>query len=317
MAANNTLFFDVETPNQNNNSICSLGIIVIRNSQVILENNYLINPEAEFHERNIQIHHITPEMVEKSPAFPEVWANIKQYFNSCLVVGHNLAFDLSVLNKTLAAYDLADETDEIVYADTYYMAKKCYSLPKYTLDYVSEYLGIDLPEHHNSLCDARAAREIYEIIDKKFGWAQDDLKTKSFKDSKPACHERRKCITPGVNKGQPKKAKIDENIWKRNERTAIADRKEEREIDLKGKYCCITGTCSSGTREEISKRLADAGAIVVKGVTKKTDLLIVGGLGSAAWAFEGYGEKTKKALELKEQGIDIQIVSEKEVFRDI
>lgn len=54
------------------------------------------------------------------------------------------------------------------------------------------------------------------------------------------------------------------------------------------------------------------GGIVGKSVTKKTDYLIVGELGSDMWSSGNYGSKVKKAMELQEKGSTIVIVKEGE-----
>ena len=49
-------------------------------------------------------------------------------------------------------------------------------------------------------------------------------------------------------------------------------------------------------------------------LTKKTDLLIVGGMGDLVWAYGNYGSKVKKALKMQEEGHSIRILGESEVF---
>ena len=51
-----------------------------------------------------------------------------------------------------------------------------------------------------------------------------------------------------------------------------------------------------------------------KSITKKTNILVVGGQGSSAWSSGTYGTKIKKALELQSKGIEIQIIREAEFF---
>ena len=59
--------------------------------------------------------------------------------------------------------------------------------------------------------------------------------------------------------------------------------------------------------------LTNMGGIPVKSVTKKTDYVIVGSQGSDAWSAGNYGSKIKKALELQEKGIAIQIIKESDL----
>jgi len=68
-SANSFTFFDVETPNSRNNSICSIGIVHVKENEVIFSKEYLVNPEARFDNMNMEIHGITPRMVEHATVF--------------------------------------------------------------------------------------------------------------------------------------------------------------------------------------------------------------------------------------------------------
>lgn len=86
--------------------------------------------------------------------------------------------------------------------------------------------------------------------------------------------------------------------------------------DLNGRSVCLTGEFSRGSRTEIEQLLLHLGASISKGVTRKTDVLLVGALGDERWSFGNYGTKVKKALELKEKGQPIEILSEKDACLD-
>ena len=85
----------------------------------------------------------------------------------------------------------------------------------------------------------------------------------------------------------------------------------ENHIDsAKDKVFCLSGNFSIGSKEEISKKLEDLGAVIKKGVSKKVDFLIVGNEDCDAWKYGNYGTKIKKALELQSSGAKIVITSE-------
>lgn len=84
-------------------------------------------------------------------------------------------------------------------------------------------------------------------------------------------------------------------------------------LKIKDKVFCLTGEFSHGPRNEIEKKFVIDGGIAAKSVTKKTDYLIVGNLGSEAWAAGNYGTKVKKAMELQEKGSAIKIIRESDI----
>lgn len=85
--------------------------------------------------------------------------------------------------------------------------------------------------------------------------------------------------------------------------------------EYQGKTVCLTGNFSCGSKDQVASRLERLGAAVTGTVTKKTDILIVGGEGSADWSFGNYGTKVKKAMEMKNKGGAIEIISEEELMK--
>ena len=60
--------------------------------------------------------------------------------------------------------------------------------------------------------------------------------------------------------------------------------------------------------------LIEAGGLVKSGVSGKTSHVVVGALGSPDWSNGNYGSKIKKAMELKESGKPIRIITEEQLF---
>lgn len=87
------------------------------------------------------------------------------------------------------------------------------------------------------------------------------------------------------------------------------------DVTFEGSKIVLTGEFTSGTREEVTKKLEGMGAEVQNNVTRKTDFVIVGGYGSSDWAHGNYGTKVKKALELQANGNNIRIIKEDDFFR--
>lgn len=150
---------DIETPNRNNDAICSIGIVLIEKGVIIDKIYYLINPETNFDEMNIQIHGITEKDVINSPTFPEVWEKIKNYFSGYLLAGHNFTFDLSCIKKALKKYNI--ETVTAYYIDTLTISRKSIvDIENHQLSTLCDYFGTNLKNHHNALADSYATAEI-------------------------------------------------------------------------------------------------------------------------------------------------------------
>ena len=81
-------------------------------------------------------------------------------------------------------------------------------------------------------------------------------------------------------------------------------------IDFEGRTFCLTGEFKTATKQEISKRLRDLGAIEKNGVSSKLNYLIIGSVVCDAWKFGKIGGKQAKAQELNEKGANIKIIDE-------
>lgn len=151
--------FDVETPNYANDRISAIGITVVEDGAIVDEFATLVNPESRFDGFNIQLTGITPEMVAKVPAFPELWPSIEPILSSGLLIAHNAPFDMSVLSKCLRDYGICWRPNAD-YACTVQMGRRCYpELPNHKLNTLCDYLDIPL-NHHQAGSDSRACAEL-------------------------------------------------------------------------------------------------------------------------------------------------------------
>ena len=88
---------DFETANRYPTSACSIGIVVVRGGKIAEEFSHLIKPEPfYFYRKFIEIHGITPKMVEEAPSFYDLWSVMGRYFDTRALVAHNAGFDMSV-----------------------------------------------------------------------------------------------------------------------------------------------------------------------------------------------------------------------------
>ena len=85
---------------------------------------------------------------------------------------------------------------------------------------------------------------------------------------------------------------------------------------LAGKNCCLTGDFAYGSKGKVEKYLMSLGATIHHSMTKSTQVLIVGALGSAAWSHNNYGSKVEKAMEYRSKGADVIIIRETDLFAD-
>lgn len=165
----NFIAFDFETANYQKHSACSIALVMVKNDEIVGSYYSLIQPETDFHWKNIQIHGIKPEDVVSAPKFPEIWQVIKPYFKeNRLIVAHNASFDCNILKGCLEYYGL--EQPHYLSLCTVRTSKQLFpEFENHKLNTVSEKLGISLDNHHNALDDSLACANILLYQANHFG----------------------------------------------------------------------------------------------------------------------------------------------------
>ncbi len=74
---------------------------------------------------------------------------------------------------------------------------------------------------------------------------------------------------------------------------------------------CFTGTLTTGTRAEMTKKAKASGIDVTKTVTQNLDILVIGGVASRDWKFSSFGRKVEKVHQNRdEKGSTTAIIDE-------
>ena len=155
---------DFETANFERSSVCSVGVVIVRDGEITDSFYSLIQPEPNYYNyRCMEVHGLCREDTDDAPVFPEVWAQIEPLIEGLPLVAHNSQFDEGCLKAVFKVYQM-DYPDYIFY-DTLYASRRTFRyLPNHQLHTVAAECGYDLENHHHALGDAEArawiAREI-------------------------------------------------------------------------------------------------------------------------------------------------------------
>ncbi len=87
-------------------------------------------------------------------------------------------------------------------------------------------------------------------------------------------------------------------------------------IHFTQKNFLFTGTCVYGTRKECQSSIEKLGGINAKSVTKTLDYLVLGTYVTDSWIHENFGRKIEKAMEYRDSGIPLSIVTEEHWIRE-
>ena len=148
---------DFETANQCRSSVCSVGIVVVRDGKIADKFYSLIYPEPDFFSYwNTQVHGLTMDDVYDAPTFPDVWRQAEPLIEGLPLVAHNCTFDESCLKAVFQRYNIPYPDYEFHCTCRASRAKLKGIIPNHQLQTVAAYCGYDLTKHHNALADAEA-----------------------------------------------------------------------------------------------------------------------------------------------------------------
>ena len=151
---------DFETANNERSSVCSVGIVIVRNGEIVDSFYSLISPEPNYYNYWCsQVHGLTREDTEDAPVFPEVWKQIEPLIEGLPLVAHNSPFDESCLKAVFRVYQM--DYPDYKFHCTLQMSRRAWKgLPNYQLHTVANYCGYNLEHHHHALADAEACARI-------------------------------------------------------------------------------------------------------------------------------------------------------------
>ena len=141
--------------------IVEIAAVKVVNGKIVDEWNTLVNPDMFIPQITTDITGITTEMVKDAPVFADVIDDYLAFMGEgSIFVAHNVDFDHAFMNNHLKAH----EREELAhpYLCTFKLAKRVHpNLSRYGLGFLAESFGIELPQAHRALHDARATAELF------------------------------------------------------------------------------------------------------------------------------------------------------------
>ncbi len=151
---------DFETANEQRTSVCSVGVVIVRDGEIRGDYYSLIRPEPEYYSYwNMKVHGITFDDTANAPIFPQVWRQIEPLIEGLPLIAHNKGFDESCLKACFRMHQM-DYPDYAFYCTLREARKQLKGLPDYKLNTVSACCGFMLQNHHHALADAEACARI-------------------------------------------------------------------------------------------------------------------------------------------------------------
>lgn len=159
---------DFETANMQPSSVCSVGIVVVKDGEQVLSYYNLIRPEPNFYSYWCQrVHGLSAADTDQADDFPTVWREVEQCIAEVFPFGpfipfvaHNARFDERCLRAVFDVYQM--DYPGYQFLDTLAASRQHFgqSLPNHRLQTVAAACGYNLHAHHHALADAEACAAI-------------------------------------------------------------------------------------------------------------------------------------------------------------
>lgn len=312
---NRVLAIDFETANEDQRSICSVGIALAENNEIVFNKEFLINPEEKFDPSNINIHNITEEDVKDKPTFPEVWNSIKGLIDThTLVIAHNTAFDMTALIKACKKYKI--NTGSFKYLCTLRASRKMFTnLESYSLNKIADYLNIEFT-HHKAKDDALVCLEIFNHMTKDLEeLTVTSIEKKLQTDIRDIKNTKEIPENHNLNLEEVNRYK---NIFKKKvDIDSIKPQYENIDTNnpVNGFVFVFTGDLKKfKSKADAMQQVVNLGGKLGKSVTKSTDYLVCGETDLQATRGKEKSSKRIKAEDYINKGISIKIINEDELI---
>ena len=152
---------DFETANEYPCSVCSVGVVIVRDGKIVDRFYSLIHAEPDYYQWFCRrVHGLGREDTDDAPVFPAVWEKVAPLVEGLPLVAHNARFDEGCLKAVFRVYRM--DYPDYRFRDTLAASRREFghALPNHQLQTVAAACGYDLIRHHHALADAEACAAI-------------------------------------------------------------------------------------------------------------------------------------------------------------
>ncbi len=143
--------------------ILEIGAVKLQDSKEISRFSSFVKVD-EVPENISELTGISLDMVKDSPSLAKVLNDFRLFLKDSVFIAHNVRFDYNFISKALSENGLGVLLNRRIC--TVEFAQRSIESPRYKLDVLKEFLGIQ-STHHRALSDALAAAELFKYCLKR------------------------------------------------------------------------------------------------------------------------------------------------------
>jgi DNA polymerase-3 subunit epsilon len=162
---------DFEMANLNSSSVCSIGVVIVKDRKIKKSIYHLIHPRPNYFNWFSNVHGIYYFNTKDSPLFPVIWARVAPQIEGLPLVAHNSSVDERYLRAAHKMFNM--EYPQYTFYCTLRASHKLFGnqLRDHRLATVAAHYGYNITNRHQALADAEAcaviALQLFRVIDPK------------------------------------------------------------------------------------------------------------------------------------------------------
>ncbi len=173
---NTFVVFDIETTgfSPKNNKIIEIGAVKMKDGQILDRFSEFVDPKEPIPFHITKLTSITDDMVIGAPTRDEIIPRFVEFCKDCILVGHNVGFDISFINENCRQLGIDVDYTTV---DTMGLSRAFFPRQaKHNLDAVCKTLHVVNEHHHRAVDDAECTAKIFlKFLDMMKDEQADDL----------------------------------------------------------------------------------------------------------------------------------------------
>ncbi len=161
VAGSTFVVFDIETTgfSPKNNKIIEIGAVKMKDGQILDRFSEFVDPKEPIPFHITRLTSITDDMVIGAPTRDEIIPRFVEFCKDCILVGHNVGFDISFINENCRQLGIDVDYTTV---DTMGLSRAFFPRQaKHNLDAVCKTLNVVNEHHHRAVDDAECTAKIF------------------------------------------------------------------------------------------------------------------------------------------------------------
>lgn len=154
--------------------ILEIGCATFTIDKILSEFESLVDPQCPISEGALEIHHITPMMLEGQPKIVEVLPKFLPLIDDHIIIGHGISYDVKMIEKEAKQNVITSKLFKSKMIDTLRLARLYGDSPNNSLENLAKHFNVKVDgEVHRAMTDVKMNIEVFKHLVRRFKTVED------------------------------------------------------------------------------------------------------------------------------------------------